>query len=355
MSKSKKIKNFNPNGVGHANGRFIGLPFEEEDAEVVLFSVPWDVSSSHKGGSSTAPLNILESSYQLDLYVADIPEAWKMGIFLKASDPSWLLRSQELRPMVEEYIQALENEEAVEPDDIWQSLRQNILSQVNQAGEELRNWVKEETQKLIDKGKLIGLLGGDHSVPLGFLEALAEQHDSFGILQIDAHMDLRESYQDFVYSHASTFFHVVQIPQLSKLIQVGIRDCCEEEVNRVETHNGKIQTFWDQDIQDHLLEGVSWKDQVDEILKGLPDKVYVSLDIDGLDARLCPKTGTPVPGGMSFNQFCFLIKALVQSGRTIIGFDLVEVAGLGNDWDGNVGARLAYFLSNWMGKSQGKI
>ncbi|MEM6632054.1 MAG: agmatinase family protein [Bacteroidota bacterium] len=355
MSKSKKIKSFDPNGVRLANGKFIGLPFEEEDAEVVLITVPWDVTSSHKGGACTGPINILESSYRVNLFIPDLPTAWQMGIFFRPPDPHWLQRSQELRPMAEEYIQALENESGTDSDDIWQTLSQNIISHVNQAAGELRAWVKGESQSLIARGKLLGVIGGDHSVSLGLLDALAEKYDSFGVLHIDAHMDLRESYQDFEYSHASTFFHAIQIPQISRVVQLGIRDCCEEEINRTEAQKDKIKVFWDQDLQDHLQEGVSWSEQVDEILKELPEKVYLSLDIDGLEARFCPNTGTPVPGGLSYAQFCYLVRKLVQSGRILIGFDLVEVAGIGNDWDGNVGARLTYFLSCWMGKSQGRL
>ena len=83
----------------------------------------------------------------------------------------------------------------------------------------------------------------------------------------------------------------------------------------------------------------------------LPKKVYISFDIDSLVPSLCPNTGTPVPSGLEFQEAMFLIKLVVDSGRTIIGFDLSEVAGVGHDWDGNVGARVLYKLSNYMGKS----
>ena len=102
-------------------------------------------------------------------------------------------------------------------------------------------------------------------------------------------------------------------------------------------------------------EGESFKQVVDDIISHLPDNVYISFDIDGLDPKLCPNTGTPVPGGFEFNEVVFLLKQLAASGKKIIGFDLVEVAPGEDDWNGNVGARLLYKLCNLMAVSQGKL
>ena len=89
------------------------------------------------------------------------------------------------------------------------------------------------------------------------------------------------------------------------------------------------------------------------IIESLPNWVYVSFDIDGLDPLLCPSTGTPVPGGLSFNEAAILLKRVVDSGVTIVGFDLNEVAPGpdGDEWDANVGARMLYKLCSWMLKS----
>ena len=97
-------------------------------------------------------------------------------------------------------------------------------------------------------------------------------------------------------------------------------------------------------ISKERFEGKTWANYTEKIISQLPQKVYVSFDIDGLDPNFCPNTGTPVPGGLDIQAVFFLIKKIVESGRTIIGFDLCEVAGLGNDWDGNVGARVLYKL-----------
>jgi agmatinase len=136
------------------------------------------------------------------------------------------------------------------------------------------------------------------------------------------------------------------LPGVTRLVQVGVRDFCEEEAQRIDESAGRIVTFFDADLQARLAAGEPWAALVEEMLAPLPRTVYLSFDIDGLDPALCPHTGTPVPGGLNFAQACFLLRALAQSGRRLVGFDLVEVAPGpdGDEWDGNVGARLLYKL-----------
>jgi agmatinase len=116
-----------------------------------------------------------------------------------------------------------------------------------------------------------------------------------------------------------------------------------------------VAIFYDSFLKEGMNDGKSWKKQCKKIVAQLPQKVYISFDIDGLDPKLCPGTGTPVPGGLEFDQAVYLLKALVRSGREIIGFDLVEVAPGESEWNGNVGARLLYKLCNWMAVSQKKL
>jgi agmatinase len=215
--------------------------------------------------------------------------------------------------------------------------------------------VKSTTQKLLKEGKMVGLVGGDHSTPLGFLRALAEQHNRFGILHIDAHADLRKAYEGFTYSHASIMFNALKIPAVSKLVQVGIRDFCDEETNVVTRSMGRVVTFYDDYLKDQQYKGKTWDALCDQIIHELPQLVYISFDIDGLDPKLCPNTGTPVAGGFEFHEAIYLIKKLVRSGKTIVGFDLCEVAAGENDWDANVGARILFQLCHWMGVSQRKL
>lgn len=347
MTQSEKIANFNPSGIGLKNGHFAGLPFTEEDATIVLLPVPWDVTVSYNDGTATGPQNILESSAQLDLYDSDIPDAWKMGIYMRHLDLFWLNRNQELRPEAETYIDFLENGGDINNDPI----KKEVLAKINDACAQLKKWVFEESFKLMNNGKKVGIVGGEHSVPLGYLEALASKFGGFGVLQIDAHQNLKKAYEGFIYSHASIFNNALGIKNISQLIQVGVRDFSEEEFIISGTNRDRIKVWTDQKIKEEIFHGNNFNEICQKIIAPLPQHVYISFGIDGLTPENCPNTGTPVPGGLSYSEAVFLIKSVVESGREIIGFDLCEVAGLENDWDGNVAARVLYKLCNFMGKS----
>ncbi len=340
MTKQEKIDAFDPNGVGLNNGNFIGLPFNEKDAEIVLLPVPWDVTVSFAEGTASGPDNILESSYQLDLGDLFAPEVWKRGIFFKKKSKKIAKRGKKLRKSVRKYIDFLENGGDVTRD----TEMMNIQAEVLLASLELKDYVKKKTTALLKKGKKIGLLGGEHSVPLGYLETLAAHYGNFGILQIDAHADLRRAYEGFTYSHASIFYNALKIKEVTKLTQVGIRDFCEEELEVMRGENGRVVTFFDQNMKEQLFNGTTWAAICARIVESLPQRVYVSFDIDGLSPDLCPNTGTPVPGGLSFDEATFLLRQVKLSGREIIGFDLSETAAAGHDWDGNVAARMVYRL-----------
>ena len=155
-------------------------------------------------------------------------------------------KSEEYRTLAEQYIQLLEKEEAES------SMAKDILKKINKACAEMVQVVKSEASAQLKKGKLVGLVGGDHSTPLGFIQALAEKYDSFGVLQIDAHMDLRKAYEDFEYSHASISYNFMKLPQIEKLVQVGIRDFCEEEYKYAERHSDRVTVFYDEAYETFL-------------------------------------------------------------------------------------------------------
>jgi agmatinase len=347
MTKQEIIKGFDPNGAAIKENLF-GLPFSVEQSEVVVIPVPWEVTVSYREGAASGPKAVLEASSQVDLFMKDIPDAWKLGLSMAPYPENLFEQNKELRKTAAQYIDAHQQADVTENHSLF-------LAQINDACESLNIYVKNQTKKFLSEGKLVGLLGGDHSTPLGFLRALSEQYDRFGILHIDAHADLRKAYEGFTYSHASIMYNALKIPAVNRLVQVGIRDFCEEEMNVIERGMGRVKTFFDQDIKADMYSGKSWEMICQEIIKELPPLVYVSFDIDGLDPKLCPNTGTPVPGGFEFHQAIFLIKQLVKAGKKIIGFDLNEVAPGNDDWDGNVGARLLYQLCNWMAVSQGKL
>ena len=341
MNLKDKISSFDPNGIGDLSGNIYGLPFNADDARLVILPVPWEVTVSYQAGTAGAPEAILAASYQVDLYDPFVKDAWKLGISMKDMNQGILERNQVLRPKAEKYI--IQMEQGIDPMD--NTTMQDALDEINLACLELNQWVKNESLKLFKKNKIVALLGGDHSTPLGLIQALAERFPSYGILHIDAHADLRKAYEGFEYSHASIMYNAIKLPQISHLVQVGIRDYCEAEVNLI-NNEPRITTFFDREIKHSQFEGKNWSAICDTIIETLPENVYLSFDIDGLDPKLCPNTGTPVPGGLELEQSIFLVEKLVKSGRIIIGFDLNEVAPGSDEWDANVGARLLYRLAN---------
>jgi len=337
LSKEEKIAAFDPNGLAET-GSLFGLPFSYAESETIVLPVPWEVTVSYGTGTAAAPEAILKASAQVDLFDPLLPGAWQHGIYMAGADLELESRGIKARRLAEKYLEALSSGR----EDVA------LLEEINGHCHEMVSWVRQQSAALLDDGKRVALLGGDHSTPLGFIQALAERYESFGILQIDAHADLRNAYEGFNYSHASVMTNALKLSQVQQLVQVGIRDYCEEESLRIQS-DGRINTFFDEQLKFHRFEGASWLTQCQQIIAKLPSKVYVSFDIDGLKPYLCPGTGTPVAGGFEVEEVLFLLKLLVESGREIIGLDLNEVSPReNNEWDANVGARLLYRLCNLM-------
>ena len=343
------LSQFDPNGVG-IKGRLFGLPYSVEEADLVIMPVPWEVTVSYRAGTADGPEAILEASSQVDLYMRGIMDAWKLKIAMLPINNDLKKENQKFRDLASSYINWLEEGGETEGNSL-----KIIPQSVNGMCEKLHIYVDQTCSKWIQKGKIVGLVGGDHSTPLGLLRALSKKYSSFGILQIDAHADLRINYEDFIYSHASIMHNALKLPQVSKLVQVGIRDICDAEIKYIENHPERINTFFDSQIKEQFFNGHDWAEQCEKIIQSLPDLVYLSLDIDGLEPFYCPNTGTPVPGGLSYDHVAFLIKKLARSGKTIIGFDINEVSPGEDEWDANVGARLLYHLSCWTAVSQGLL
>ena len=349
MAKTDQIENFDPNGIGNISENIYGLPFNCNNANLVIIPVPWEVTVSYSDGTANAPEAILNASYQVDLFDPYVKDAWKMGIAMDKVNKKIKLQSTSLRKKAEKYIEMLTNGDSPEQNE----LMKKIQDEINLASTELNKWVKAESLKYLDKNKLVALVGGDHSTPLGLIQALSVKHSSFGILHIDAHADLRKAYEGFEFSHASIMYNAIKLPQISKLVQIGIRDYCQDEFDLINSDN-RIKTFFDRDVKHNQYEGKSWSEICDSIIKELPQKVYLSIDIDGFDPKLCPNTGTPVPGGFEMEQIIYLMEKLVSSKRNIIGFDVNEVAPGKDEWDANVGARLLYRVANLALVSQPK-
>ncbi len=348
MTKQQIIDSFDPSQPGLAEATVFGLPFSAVQSEIIIIPVPWEVTVSYGAGASNGPEAVLDASFQVDLNHQDFPELWKLGIYLEEAPIHWKQNSDEFKLLAQPIIELLESGEAVENYPALQA----DLDRINKVCRDLHTEVKEKVLYWMSQGKKVALLGGDHSTPLGYYEALASIHDNFGILHLDAHMDLRIAYEGFTYSHASIMYNALQIPQISKLVQVGIRDFCEQEVDVVKKSSGRVLINTDADLKAETFEGKTWAQQCDAIIATLPQKVCISFDIDGMYPWYCPNTGTPVPGGFSFEQATYLFNKLAESGKEIIGFDLVEVApGEADDWDGNVGARMLFNLCGVLAKN----
>lgn len=345
--KLEQIANFDPNSMG-ISGNLFGLPFSAFTADIVILPVPWEVTVSYTGGTAKGPAAVLNASSQVDLYVRGLKDAWKMGIAMLPISDQLEIENEKYRNLAITYLNELGKNsfDGTEESKI-------IPRAVNEISKKVNMFIRSEAEDYLHDGKIVGLLGGDHSTPLGLITALAGKYPGFGVLQIDAHADLRKAYENFVYSHASIMYNVLKIKQVEKLVQVGVRDICDEEILYIDNHPNRITTFFQEDVNSQIFNGTTWDHITDAIISELPDLIYISFDIDGLDPKLCPNTGTPVPSGLSYAQVTYLIQKIVKSGKKIIGFDLSEVSPGNDEWDANVGARILYMLSCWTGASNG--
>lgn len=342
---------FDPNAPAAAGAGLFGLPNTCEDAAVLCLPVPWEATTSYGGGTAGGPAAIRRASWQVDLFDLQVDRPYQAGIMMLPEDDRVHRWNSEARPLAKQVIElggVIGETPALH----------RALARVNALSAEVNTYVHRETAAILEAGRIPALVGGDHSTPLGAIQAAAERHPGLGLLQIDAHMDLREAYEGFTYSHASITRNVVdRIPGVGPIVQVGIRDFCEEEVDCAARHGDRIHVFHDTTLAGRRFRGESWDALVQEMVAPLPKEIWITFDIDGLDPKLCPHTGTPVPGGLEFAEAVYLIAAVARSGRRIVGFDLNEVApsASGQDeWDANVGARMLYQLCAWALVSQGR-
>jgi agmatinase len=343
---------FDPNAPAQPGSGIFGLPHSSDEALVVLLPVPWEATTSYGGGASEGPRAILEASRQVDLFDLDVDRPYQHGIHMlpiPADIAAWNVDGKA------KAAQVIEQGGAGDDPALAAALRE-----VNDLSDKVNDRVEEEVAKLFAAKKLVGVVGGDHSVPFGALRATAKHlKRPFGVLHFDAHSDTRDAYEGFAHSHASIMHNVLaRIPEVEKLVQVGIRDVCEAEVGFCDSQGDRVAVFYDRSISLRKMEGEPFRQIAREIAAALPNLVWVSFDIDGLDPRYCPHTGTPVPGGLELQEAIAVIREVVRAGKKIVGFDLNEVAPNPSDeadeWDGNVGARLLYKLVGFMLASQGK-
>ena len=323
-------------------GGIYGIETDPLSAAVVLIPVPWEATTSYGRGTARGPDAIAAASVQVDLFdvglsalgVGDPSEA---GIAMLEVDAV----IADAAPRAAEHAR-----EVIDAFDRGAPCPTDALADVNALSDLRDERVQALVREHLSAGRVVGVVGGDHSVPFGAIAAVAERHPGMGILHIDAHADLRVAYQGFTGSHASIMHNVTQrIGGVSKLVSVGVRDLSVDEHRAAAESDGRIVPFYDVELSRRMHAGERWADICAEIVAALPPEVYVSFDIDGLDPSLCPHTGTPVPGGLSFREARTLLHTLAAE-RVVVGFDLCEVAPApdGDPWDANVGARVLYQL-----------
>lgn len=346
MSKSLPTPAFDPDAPASGGGIY-GLPFTPAQARVVLIPVPWEATVSYRTGTARGPAAILAASAQVDLFDRETGRPYAQGIAMLPIPKTVAAWNRAARKLATPIIRAGgvgKNKTLIKQ-----------LTQVNALCEKMNDWVYATATHWLAQGKRVGLVGGDHSTPFGLIRAILEKYPDAGILHLDAHADLRDAYEGFTWSHASIMHNVMTWLPAKKLVQVAIRDFGEAEFSFMEKSGGRIVSFFEADLRCRQLSGEPFQKIAGEIVAALPKQVYLSFDIDGLDPVLCPHTGTPVPGGLSFPEVCALVRTVRESGREIVGFDLNEVAPgpRGDEWDANVAARLLYKMIGWtvMGKA----
>lgn len=312
---------FDPNNSAPDDSGLFALPFTIEEASIVVVPAPWDATSSQERASGDAPDAVYDASKFVELFDPIHGAFYRRGIAMDNG-------SDEIRAL---------NATAV-------ALRERSRfdgAELTPVCERLNATIRSRVDDHLESGRSVGLLGGDHSVTYGAIEAHLAKYPDMGILQIDAHCDLRCAFDGIRYSHASIMYNVLEGLGAAGLVQVGVRGLCDFEAEYVR-QSPRVRTFFDADLHRMRASGATWPSVCTQIVDALPDTVYVSFDIDGLEPTSCPHTGTPVPGGLTYNDALYLLRQICANGKKLVGFDLVEVGS--DPFDANIAAHLLYQL-----------
>ena len=286
-----------------------------EKSPLILIPVPWSATASYGLGTEKAPRLIRKASEQLDFFSPLFKCNYNDKIHFLKEDVLISALNKETLDWVREVRSAKKK-----PKKTFEIINESCRSMID--------WVYEQSLKVLSEEKIPALVGGDHSVSQGLIQAVGEKYKGdFGLLHLDAHADLRSKYEGFKYSHASVMFNVLNLERApKKIVQVAVRDFCKEEYDLIKKED-QIECFFDDWIYNETFKGRFWAKLSEKIVSKLPQQVYVSLDVDALSWTYAPDTGTPVPGGLSFNQTLYLLAELKRQNKKLIGFDVVETAG----------------------------
>lgn len=202
--------------------------------------------------------------------------------------------------------------------------------------------IENRITELLDKGKFVVSLGGEHTISSATIKAHYKKYPRMSLLHFDAHSDLRHSYEDSIYSHACFMSRVLEYFPSEKITQVGIRALCKEERELISAKG--IKTFFASSIRRGKY-GSNWQSKV---VDSLGKEVYVTFDVDYFDPSIMPSTGTPEPDGFLYNETLEIFREIINEGKKIVGFDVVELAPLeGLNHPDLTTARLVYKMMNF--------
>lgn len=252
-----------------------------EASKIAIVSAPYEHTVSYGGGTKHGPTAILDASAFVEFYddECDRELCYDVGIAT---------------------IAPLSFGTAVDKDAL--------------------DMIEKQVSELLEQDKFVVTLGGEHTISSAPIAAHAKKYSSMSVLQFDAHSDLRDTYENSKYSHASVMARVVEFIAPSRVTQVGIRAQCIEEAQFIKAN--KVNTFY----AAALHKGEHGKDWAKAVVKTLGKQVYVTFDVDAFDPSIMPSTGTPEPDGLTYHEAIEVIREVVRSGRSIVGLDVVELA-----------------------------
>lgn len=261
-----KFKDFAPPHV------YMGYQYPLDKAKAVVVPVPYDSTTSYRCGARDGPRSIINASRQL--------EALDLELGVETSSKIGIHTLDEIEPNVD-------------------------------SPKEMINRVEDVVDELVKMKKFPVSLGGEHTISIGPLRALKREYPDLSVLQIDAHADLRDSFEGSIYSHACVMRRIRE--EVEKAVQVGIRSASKDEMLFIE--------------EEKLSPSIQWGPYIDrsKVLKGLSKNVYITFDLDGLDPSEAPGVGTPEPGGLNWEEVMTLLHSVCEN-KNVVGFDVVELS-----------------------------
>jgi agmatinase len=274
-----------------------------DNSEIAILSAPYEHTVSYGGGTRFGPRGILDASAFVEFFDDELLRelCFEKGI------------------------------SSIEPLDFNGKIDQEAL-----------DLIENNVKKLINSGKFVVTLGGEHTISTAPIKAHFDSYPDMTLLHFDAHSDLRDTYEGSKYSHASFMRRVVEFFPVKKLVQVGIRAQCKEEYDYIK--DNKINTFYANAIR-RGIHGDRWQKKIAD---SLGDQIYVTFDVDYFDPSIMPSTGTPEPDGFLYSETLDIFREILKQGKQIIGFDVVELAPVeGLSHPDITTARLIYKLLNY--------